>query len=362
MNVFFVSGHDASAGRKVDFHFWADCLERKGIHVDFMTVGLSYATGMKKNSRHFSRPFNTWIRMSDLVQKYVWRPVVHPFSLGNKKLDSITAPVFSIYPSLVPTAVKDRVRQADIVVIESGVGLMLVSLFAKLAPKAKFIYSVSDLLETLTFHPMVLQAEKAALPLFNSIRVPAAVMQESFPASAPITYVPPGLDTEVFDAPASNPFKTSKNAISVGDMLFNPVVIETLAGRFPDWTFHVFGKKSHLTKPFDNVIEHGERPFSDLVPYLLYSDIGLAPYRDAPSVAYISQSSLKMVQYTYCQLPIVAPHFAAAGRDHVQSFHPDADEASLVSAFESAMAYDRNSIDRSQVMNWEKVTEQMFLS
>ncbi|WP_268799393.1 GumK N-terminal domain-containing glycosyltransferase [Pseudomonas huanghezhanensis] len=362
MNVFFVSGHDASAGRKVDFHFWADCLEKQGIHVDFMTVGLSYATGMKKNSRHFSRPFNTWIPMSDLVQKYVWRPVVHPFSLGNKKLDSITAPLFSIYSSLLPEAVKVRVRQADIVVIESGVGLMLAKSFAKLAPNAKFIYSVSDLLETLTFHPMVLQAEKAAIPLFKSIRVPAAVMKDSFPAGAPVAYVPPGLDTETFDAPADNPFVTSRNAISVGDMLFNPVVVETLARRFPDWTFHLFGKKSHLTKSFDNVVEHGERPFSDLVPYLRFSDIGIAPYRDAPSVAYISQSSLKMVQYTYCQLPIVAPDFAAAGRPHVLSFHPDADEDSLVSAFEKAIAYDRNSIDRSKVLNWERVTEQMFLS
>jgi 2-beta-glucuronyltransferase len=293
LNVFFVSGHDASAGRKVDFHFWADSLEKKGCQVDFLTVGLSRATQFKKNHRLFSAPYNTWVALTPAISKFVWRPLFHPFSLNRPLLDSLTAPLFGLYQKLLPAAITERVKRADIILIESGVGLVLVDAFRKLAPKARFIYTVSDLLETLSFHPMVQVAERAAIPWFETIRVPAAVMRESFPAGAPIKYIPPGLDTSVFDAPGSNPFKQGKNALSVGDMLFNPDVIERLARQFPDWTFHVFGKKARLPLPLPNVIEYGEVPFQALIAYLQFADIGIAPYHDAPSVGYISQSSLK---------------------------------------------------------------------
>jgi 2-beta-glucuronyltransferase len=361
LNVFFVSGHDASAGRKVDFHFWAESLEKKGCHVDFMTVGLSRATQFKKNHRLFTAPYNTWIALTPAIDKFVWRPLFHPFSLNKPVLDALTAPLFSLYAKLLPEAVTARVKQADIIIVESGVGLTLVEAFRKLAPNARLIYTVSDLLETLTFHPMVQVAERAALAHFESIRVPAAVMRDSFPAAAPIRYIPPGLDTSIFDVPTPSPFSTPKNAISVGDMLFNPDVIERLATHFPDWTFHVFGKKARLPQPIANVIEYGEQPFDTLVSYLQHADIGIAPYHDAPSVGYISQSSLKMVQYTYCQLPIVAPHFAAAGRPHVLSFSPQADAESLCNAFEQAISFDRASIDRSQVLNWDQVTDEIFM-
>lgn len=360
MNVFFVSGHDASAGRKVDFHFWAESLGKQGIHVDFLTVGLSRATAFKKNNRLFKPPFNTWVRLSDTLQKFVWRPVFHPFSLNKTNLDTLTAPLFALYPMLLPDDIKARVKRADIIVIESGVGLTLVKSFAKLAPKAKLIYTVSDLLATLTFHPIVQDAENAAIDMFDLIRVPAAVMRESFPSGAPVQYIPPGLDTSLFDASLPNPYLRARNAISIGDMLFNAQVIETLAEQFPEWTFHLFGKNARISRSMPNVIEHGEQPFQDLVAYLKYADVGIAPYHDAPSVGYISQSSLKMVQYTYCQLPIVAPSFAAAGRDHVLSFSPDAEKSSLILAFEKAVAFDRASIDRSKVLNWDQVTENMF--
>lgn len=362
LNIFLVSGHDASAGRKVDFHFWADSLEKKGCRVDFMTVGLSRATQFKKNHRLFTAPYNAWVALTPAISKFVWRPLFHPFSLNRPMLDALTAPLFSLYSRLLPEAVTARVKEADIIVIESGVGLTLVDTFRQLAPQARLIYSVSDLLETLTFHPMVQVAERAALAHFETIRVPAAVMRDSFPAAAPIQYIPPGLDTSVFDIPTPNPFTQLKNAISVGDMLFNPDVIEGLAADFPDWTFHVFGKKARLSGPVANVIEYGEQPFSTLVSYLQHADIGIAPYHDAPSVGYISQSSLKMVQYTYCQLPIVAPGFAAAGRDHVLSFSADAERQSLRNAFERAIRFDRATIDRSQVLNWDQVTDAMFMT
>lgn len=324
-----------------------------------MTVGMSLATSFKKNSRRFNGPYNKWMPLFPGAQRFAWRPLFHPFAL-KPGLDKLTWPLFSLYPLLLPEAVKARLREADIIVVESGVGLTLVKEFARIATRAKLIYTVSDRLETLTFHPLVLAAEREAIPFFDLIRVPAMAMKADFPATAPVSYIPQGLDKTAFDQEHANPYNRGKNAISIGDMLFNASVIETLARQFPDWTFHLFGKGARLEQPIGNVIEHGEQPFARLLPYLKHADIGIAPYREAPGVDYISQSSLKMIQYTYCRLPIVAPAFAAAGRDHVMAFNTEADPASITAAFERAIAFDRSSVDRSNVLSWSDVTDRIF--
>lgn len=360
MKVFFVTGHDATAPRKVDFHFWAQSLERRSIHVDFMTVGLSDATAFKKNGRLFCGPFNRWVTLSPHIDKFVWKPLFHPFTLNSRALDNLTGWLFQFYPLLLPRSVKERVEQADVIVVESGVGLTLIKAMKQWAPSARLVYSVSDLLETLAFHPLVSKAEREVIESFDMIRVPALVMKEAFPQHVPIHYIPPGLNKADFDQPVETPYEHSHNAISIGDMLFDPQVLETLADNFPEWTFHLFGKKSTLDHSKVNVIEHGEKPFEQLIPFLKHADIGIAPYKEAPRVEYISQSSLKLVQYTYCRLPVVAPTFAAAGRHHVLGFDRSSAN-SLIDAFRRAVNYDRSRIDPTSVLTWDTVAEKMFL-
>lgn len=360
MNVFFVTGHDATAPRKVDFHFWAQSLEQRGIHVDFMTVGLSDATAFKKNGRLFSPPFNQWITLSPHLDKFVWKPLFHPFTLNNRSLDNLTGWLFQFYPQLLPRSVKERVARADVIVVESGVGLTLIKAMKEQAPKARLVYSVSDLLETLTFHPLVFKAERDVIETFDMIRVPAMIMKEAFPQHVAIHYIAPGLNKADFDRPVETPYKYPHNAISIGDMLFDADTVKTLADNFPEWTFHLFGKKATLNHMKANVIEYGERPFDELIPYLKHADIGIAPYKNAPRVEYISQSSLKLVQYTYCQLPVVAPTFAAAGRSHVLGFDT-AHAGSLIAAFRQAMRYDRRLIDPTTVLSWDAVAQIMFM-
>lgn len=360
MKIIFITGHDAEAPRKVGFHFWAESLANKGVDVDFITVGLSGITYLKKSHRLFTPPLNRWVNLSSHIRKFIWCPLFHPFSLNNPVLDAITTPFFRLYPAMLPESLKVSVRQADTIVVESGVGLVLMKKLVTLAPNAKFIYNCSDKLSALTFHPLVQKSECDAIPLFHKIRVPAAVMKTDFPVSAPTTYIAQGIDKKAFDTSEPNPFTTKKNAVSVGDMLFSQKVIRVLAEKFPDWTFHLFGKNAVVKNKMKNIVEHGEQPFSHIAPFMTHADIGIAPYKPAPNADYLSQSSLKMMQYTYCKLPIVAPAFAATGRDHVISFNQDANVESLTSAFERAMHYDRETIDTSQVLSWDQVTNQIF--
>ena len=120
----------------------------------------------------------------------------------------------------------------------------------------------------------------------------------------------------------------------------------------------LIGKTAMLEEALPNVIAHGEKPFAQTIPYIQHADIGIAPYRPAPNADYLSQSSMKMMQYTYCRLPIVAPLFAAAGREHVLSYNP-ADEGSIVRAMEQAISFDRNTIGISAVADWSNIVDRL---
>jgi len=359
MKIVFLTVHEATSPRKVDFHFWGDVFTRRGHHVDFVTVGFSPITALKSGGRHYRPPFNVWVDVGARLRKYLWRPPFHPFTLGHWVLNTMMSPLFSLYPNMMPESLLHGIVDADLFLVENGAGLMLVSKLAAKFPKAQFIYNVCDRIETLGYHPLILAAEKEALAHIDEIRVPAQVMVADYPAHPDVRYIPHGLDKSLFDAAHQNPYPDSKNVISVGDMLFDSAAIETMARAFPDWTFHLFGKKAYLKNPLPNVLSHGEKPFDFIVPYILHADIGLAPYHPAPNADYLSQSSMKMIQYTYARLPIIAPHFAAAGRHHICAYDPSNKE-SIVGAMNAAAKFDRATIDTSQVMDWESTADALL--
>ena len=99
--------------------------------------------------------------------------------------------------------------------------------------------------------------------------------------------------------------------------------------------------------------------FARVVPFIKFADIGIAPYRVGAGADYLSQSSLKMIQYSYCRLPIVAPLFAAAGRAHVCAYRP-VDPQSIVAAFSQAQSFDRTGIDTASIRSWQEAVQLLF--
>lgn len=142
-------------------------------------------------------------------------------------------------------------------------------------------------------------------------------------------------------------------------MLFDADAIDVMAVANPDWTFHLFGAKALPRRVLPNIVAHGEQAFERIVPFIKFADLGIAPYRDGASADYLSQSSLKMIQYSYCHLPIVAPHFAAMGRSHVMGYDP-ADPASIRAAFSAAGAFDRQTIATDGVLSWDETVDVLF--
>lgn len=358
MNIVLMTGHDYDAPRKTGFYYWAEILAEKGHQVDWITTGISALTRMQGKT-NIPPPYNQWIEKKDKIRKFVVCPLLHPVNLRSPYINRLSAPFFCWHARHTARRLAKGIHHPDIVILEPGYGLLLVPALAQFFPKTRFIYTVSDRLDTLKAHPAIVAAEQEALPFFHRIRVPAEAMLDDYPAPLPSVFIPQGLSKADFDFETDNPYSSSKNAVSIGDMLFDGDAVSLLAERFPDWTFHLFGRNTRITAIKPNIIFYGERALTDIIPYLHHADVALAPYRQEAGNDYLAQSSLKMLQYTYCRLPVAAPVFAAGNRPHVAPYRPG-DAQTIIRAFETAIKTDRISIERDGIYDWNEVIDRML--
>ncbi len=357
MKVVLITGHDCVSLRKTGFHFWADIASSQGHRVAWITLGQSYLTALRHRNGMPAGPVNQWVDHTPNIKFWRWCPPVHPVKAG--PFTQLLAPFFSaLCPALVPTGMMREIKDADIIIVETGMGLMLVPRLASACPKARLIYYCSDRLDTLRAHPSIMTAEKTALPYFSLVRTNSPARNADFPSHPNVRYIPQGIDKAQFDRDYPNPYQGSKNIIGVGDMLFDAQAVATMARALPDWQFHLFGRGCALGERLPNVTEYGERAYNDIIPYLKHADIGLAPYRYDNHAAYLGQSSLKIAQYTYCRLPVVAPSFIPAAA-HIKSYRP-ADSQSMVDAVSDAAACNREAIDRRNIPDWTYVYKDML--
>lgn len=354
--------HFATQPRKVDLHFMAEALNARGIAVDFLSMRLSLLSRVVSDERWTfarTRPLNRWTEVAPRMREFVWMSAVHPIATGKAWINEATTPLARLYGRRIPEAVKSELGAYSHILVESGISTLAIPELRRLAPRAMLIYHAADRLSTIGAHPAAHAVLREHIGSVDLVHVMAEAIRGDVPHGAPVRYLAHGINKRAFDAVARNPYAGPKNAVSVGDMLFDGDAIATLAKAFPDWTFHLFGRRALLEESLVNVVVHGERPFDDIIEFIKFADIGIAPYRPKPDADYLSQSSLKMIQYSYCRLPIVAPAFAAAGRRHVLAYDPASPDSIRV-AFAAATAFDRGSINPSDVLDWDEKTARLF--
>lgn len=358
--VLFTQQMIGRGSRKTGMIFWAEALARRGFDTFVVTTQLSWLSYLGSNPRLRMverSDFNRWRDSGDRLHDFVWLPILHPASVSGTLLGKISAPVFGLYPWLLPAAVRDVVAEADLIVIESCAAVLLFDRLKRIArPDARFVYCASDRLGTVGMHPMLEDMLGRTAADYDLVRVPAEAMAADFPSGARVAFIPHGIDKSVFDEAGDSPFiGPGPHAVVAGDMLFDAEAFAILLDAFPGACFHAFGRMS-LADLADrsNLQIHGEIPFTDLARWVRHAHVGIAPYRDRPAAQYIAQSSLKLIQYQYCRLPTVAPYFAAAGRANVVGYSPG-NASSIIAAFAAALALDRTVLDQSAVAEWDTV-------
>ncbi len=357
--VVLVTGHYLASRRRAGFHWLADAYWRAGWEVLFFTAGVSRALWLRGRDPRLEYPLareaNRIRWLEPRLGSYVWLKLWHPSATGSAALDRWLMPLFRRYGALPLGEAEPLVRAADLAIFESTPGLMLAERFRRLHPGARLVYRVSDDVRLLGYHPVVLEAEERLAPIFDLISCPSRSVLARLAPLGRAVFQPQGIRKELFDAPCSSPFgsEPGPHLVFVGNSHFDYDFLDRAARLFPRWRFHIIGPIPDLPAR-SNVVSYGELAFGDTIPYLRHADVGLNIRAGGAGLECLRESSLKVLQYTYCRLPIVAPERLRSEGDHVFCYQPG-DDASIAAALAAAAAFDHARVDRAGIRSWDEV-------
>ncbi len=358
--IVLVTAQYLRSRHKAGFHWLAEAYWQGGWDVVFFTESLSWLSWLRGNDRFrypVRREANRLQAERDRLSSFVWLTPFHPIRLRSAWLDRLSRPLFARYGRLPLHGFEAVVAAADLLIFDSSYGLLLFDRFREVNPRARLVYRVSDDLALAGNHPILLETETRILPHFHRVSVPCASIRRRLGAAPNVAVHAHGVAKELFDQPTANPYgRPGPHALFVGRYWFDHDFVRRAARLMPDWQFHIVGPIA----PQDgaaNVHFHGELPFAQTVPYLRHADIGLQPLAGLPSVEVFSDS-LKVHQYTYCRLPIVAPEEMCGGRSHFFGYRPG-DDGSIRAALLAARAFDRGRVPRDAVPGWDDLAREL---
>jgi len=352
--VVLITNQYYESKNKAGFHFLADAFWKADWDVLFFTESISWLSWIRRDPRFvypIRRNANRLIQLKERFASYVWLTPFHPVNLRNAWLNHLSGPLLKAYRHFSLRQAEPAIRGADLFVFDSDHGLFLFDRVKQLNPPSRCVYRVSDDLPTMRHHPVVLETEERLVPAFDLVSAPSEYIQRRLAPLAPVQLHKHALQQDLFEGPCETPFAgVGPHVLFVGRTRFDGDFLQRAVRLFPSWSFHLFGKSA---RPVDSpqVTMYGERPFTELIPYLRHADIGLqtlAYWQGAECFT----DSLKMQQYTYCRLPIVAPTFLRSDRPHVFYYEPG-DDASIQHALQSASQFDRDLVPWREVTEWD---------
>ncbi|MFP4134271.1 MAG: hypothetical protein ACLFRN_08755 [Halothece sp.] len=359
--VILITGHYWLSKRKAGFHWLANAFWELGWEVTFLTVAISYLSLLKKDYR-FQYPIfkeaNQLIEIKPNFYSYVYFTPWHPANLRLDVLNHLSEELFTHYSHFINSVLDHKIRESDLFIFESTPGIILFDYFLSLNQKARLIYRVSDDLAFLKNHPLVLKKEAECASQFDLVSVPSEFLYQKFKDCSNCCLHYHGIPKSLFQVPYQSPYQNPDqiNAIFVGNSYLDYDFLSWASQLFPNWYFHIIGNFQNLSDyNYDNVITYGEMPFSETIPYLVHADLGLQTLFKGYSPGIESfTDSLKVIQYTYCQLPIVAPSYLPSSREHFFYYHPR-DPTTIKNALLKASCYPRDKINTQGIYSWEEL-------
>lgn len=351
--VVLISGHYLGSRRRAGFHHLAQAYWSLGWDVTFVTAAISRLSRLRGDYR-FAYPVreeaNRLVPVRDRLTSYVLMTQTHPgnlrFGLGNR----LSAPWFARYARVKLGPLEDVLRRADLVVFEGTAALLLVERIRGLAPHARLVYRASDDLRALGVHPLILEAERNAMPLFDLVSAPTQEIADVLAAYGPVEVHPPGIDKAALDRSTESPYGAGPAAVFAGVApLFDYETLAAAAALAPHVAFHVIGPQPRPQPA--NVIFQPELPFDELVPYLQHASLGLLFF--PAGYASLGQGN-KVAQYSYCRLPIVAPAHLEAERANLCLFDTG-DRESLGRALAEAQRMPHSAAFAEGIMSAEEL-------
>jgi 2-beta-glucuronyltransferase len=359
MKAVLITGHFYEQKRRGSMHWLADEFLKHGWEVTFVTVGYSWLSrvlGDVRLSALDQPPRPGLSEVKPALSTYFQYTPLHPIDLRRPFLNTLATPMLRTFPLFWKARLKILARDADIVVVESGPGLLLAPELRR-RTSAKLVYRVNDDLRAMRSAPILREAETKFAHLFDRVSLASPLLARRFDGLAPVGLDPMGLDTSLFDKPNPTPYadRWGREVVCAGTSHFDPDAVLTMAQLRPNWRFHILGRlRDRVDAP--NIVAHGELPFAAVVPYVQHADIAIAPYRDVPGMEYQAHHSNRLLQYAYTRLPTLAPvRMTHPELSFLVGYQPGNSE-SLERALETAEAFDRKSI-RTRPPTWTALYE-----
>lgn len=354
------TGHYLGSKRKAGFHHLAKAFQELGYEVLFFTAPVSKLHQLKGD--HIMQ-YAIKEEANRVITKDVFKSYVHytPWHVANTRFrltNALTTPIVPFYANFpIDEEAVSFIQSSAYIVFESTPGLLLFERVKKLNSGAKYIYRVSDDLRFLKVHPALISYEKSILPSFDLVSIVSSHFF-SLLKHENIRLHFHGIDKQTYNQTHVNPYPAgTTNLVFVGNAYFDTDFLQIAASLFPDVKFHIIGPIQGLPN-HPNILPYGELPFHETVRYINYADAGLHTLRQARGAEAFTDT-LKVHQYTYCQLPIVAPDFLKTNRKHAFYYTPGEPD-SVYAAIKNALNFPHHEVDNSSVLDWKELAQKLI--
>lgn len=354
--VILVTGHYFESKRKAGFHWLAEAYWKAGWEVIYFTAPISWLSWLRRDHR-FNYPIFQeankikWVREG--LASYLWFTPLHPINFRSELLNNLSYKLFSNYGNQYLGDIETYIQNSNLFIFESNAVLLLFTKFKKLNNKARYVYRVSDDLRFSNPHQLVVEAEERFSSQFDLVSVPSEYIYQKFSHLKNSALHRHAIEKSLFEQNHINPYtERSTNLVFIGNSYLDYEFIRIASLCFKDWKFHIIGPFEKKIQ-HSNVIFYGEVPFVQTLPYVKFADIGLHTLCYRPGAESFTDS-LKVIQYTYCQLPIVAPEFLRSSKSHVFYYKPN-DTKSITKSLENAVKYNRSKINTNSVYSWSEL-------
>ncbi|MBB5199290.1 2-beta-glucuronyltransferase [Glaciimonas immobilis] len=339
-------------------HFIAAELAKYG-PTNFFSCQYSFLSQLKSDPRNSLNGLANKVERHEGVNCYLWKTIIHPINMRKNIFYPIEKMLFERYIARPSPVLVEWIKSVEVVVFESGIAPIFFDLVQQLNPQARTIYLASDDLDTINVASYVKTTFARVGPKMDALCLTSRLMAEGLASRTNCYLVPHGFDYSVEDHADPSPYTSGLHAVSVGSMLFDPGFFVVASAMFPDVTFHIIGSGKGVEPGYGkNVVVHDEMPHQSTLPYIKHATIGIAPYRSQDVPRYLSDTSMKLMQYEFFTLPAVCPE-AIVG-DYASRFgYAPGNADSIVSAMRAALVAPRIPPKRTP-LRWSEVVERLL--
>lgn len=347
-----VSYQIATSRKRTSFHFIAEGLRNVGWQVVFVTVGISRLDQLQRSERWRdakSHGLNVLRKNGERFQSYIHCPAVHPKATSSPTLKRLLSFAIAPYQRSLMHSVAPIIEDADVVLLESCDGVLLLkSALASWLKDKTIVYRPSDLLSAIDIHPDVIASFMTTRQHIDRFLLPSSLMLGSLelrgidPTKTSIVHH--GVSREILDCQTGETWnrygfsREKLNVMTVGGMAFDSDFVSSVLPGLSEYAFHFFGEIPGIPQ-LPNIVLHGEQSYADVVRQATSADIGAAFYKkDSPS--YLLESSNKIRMFLSLGKPVVCPFELDSDAETrgLYSYSPNCAQ-SFVLALEKARRY-----------------------